>query len=304
MNLFFRVWSIFWNALKLDTSLRYQFFKYYSLTVLTILIGVGVSVGINSWREKFMQSIRDLNYVNFGWLILIFTGIAFIGVFTYAFQTYYQKKAEFSIRESLYNFLIIDIHESPAILKAQRLQEDTRYFSELVVFISTSLLDALLKLLSFSIVIFTVAPIWVILFILIYTIIGTYLSKRVSKPLVDLDYTQEQIEGKFRTNLAYAIDNKETLPPLDIIKLNWIQLATKLKQLALFQSSYNQLTNIIPFVVLSPLYFKTKTLDIGGLWKIADAMGVVLDSLAIVINRRENLTKLEAVTKRLEELNQ
>ena len=135
----------------------------------------------------------------------------------------------------------------------------------------------------------------------LYAVVGTILSKIVSKKLVNLEYQQQGKEADFRKKITYAVDNNSIFPTLDEIKINWRQLAHQNKLLQFFQSGFGQIGVILPYIMLIPLFLAKKIL-LGGLFQVAGAGNTVLDSLSVLVNSRQLLVELTMCTRRLKEM--
>ena len=131
---------------------------------------------------------------------------------------------------------------------------------------------------------------------LLYAVFGTVLAHLIGRPLIELNYLQQRYEADFRFNLVRVRENSEQIALLGgeraederlmvrfaNVVANWRAIMTRRKQLTFFTLSYTQVSNVFPFLVVSPLYFAGR-LALGGMMQTASAFTSVQTALSFII---------------------
>lgn len=289
------------KAFKLILPILSQKKLLTSLVFGSVLVMIGLDYLFNIWGGRWMTSLQQYDshsiMVNLG----LFTVLALVYVFVYGLSSYWTRFLEFSGREILFDKYKETWSLTNCTNPEQRLSEDCILFSQLSLSLLKALLNTIIKIPLFLYVLFSMASWWVASILLLYAIVGTILSRLVSKKLVELEINQQRVEAEFRKDITYAVDGRRKMPTLEFIKKNWASLATANKQLSWFVQFYDQLGVIVPYLLLLSLYMK-RVIDLGGLRRVCGAAQEVLTSLSLLVNSRDMLVQLQMVIIRLSEL--
>jgi putative ATP-binding cassette transporter len=183
-------------------------------TSLAFVIGA-TTVGqlqLNAWNEPFFNAIKNKDLPTFGFELIVFIIIASFVIVLNVLQTWLDQLMKISLREWISRDLLIQwLAPKRAFLLAnagpigsnpdQRIQEDTRRLTELTASLAIGFFQSTLLLLSFIGVlwllshgfVFHVAgrsfeiPGFMVWSALIYAVSGSWLSWRLSRPLMQLD---------------------------------------------------------------------------------------------------------------------
>jgi vitamin B12/bleomycin/antimicrobial peptide transport system ATP-binding/permease protein len=213
----------------------------------------------------------------------------------------------------------------------QRIAEDIRQFISSgtgtgILPIGLGLLSSVVTLGSFVIILWNLsagAPlhlfgtewmipgylVWAALF---YAMIGTVFTHLIGRSLIGLNFRQQRFEADFRFDLVRARENSEQIALLDgeaaererlmsrfaALMANWLRIMTRTKQLTFFTAGYSQVSNVFPYLVVSPAYF-FGSLPLGTLTQTADAFGNVQNALSFFITTYRNIAEWRAVIDRL-----
>jgi putative ATP-binding cassette transporter len=213
----------------------------------------------------------------------------------------------------------------------QRIAEDIRQFISSgtgtgILPIGLGLLSSVVTLGSFVIILWNLsagAPlrlfgtewaipgylVWAALF---YAMIGTVFTHLIGRSLIGLNFRQQRFEADFRFDLVRARENSEQIALLDgeaaererlmgrfaAVMANWMRIMTRTKQLTFFTAGYSQVSNVFPYLVVSPAYF-FGSLPLGTLTQTADAFGNVQSALSFFITTYRNIAEWRAVIDRL-----
>lgn len=145
-----------------------------------------------------------------------------------------------------------------------------------------------------------------------YAIIGSYLTHRIGRPLVALNFEQQRREANFRfaavdlrTHAEHVAlyrgehHQKNILGKLvDRFLENWYMIILRQKLLLWFTAGYNQISVLLPLVVALPNYFN-KVFKLGGLIQTLQAFRQVQDALSFFVNAYTSIAEWRAVTQRL-----
>jgi vitamin B12/bleomycin/antimicrobial peptide transport system ATP-binding/permease protein len=149
---------------------------------------------------------------------------------------------------------------------------------------------------------------------LLYAVAGTWLTNRIGRSLVRLNFDQQRYEADFRFNLVRFRENAEGVAlyhgeadelrsfrrRFSSIVSNWWGIMRQQKRLTWLTSGYAQAAIIFPVIVVAPRYFRG-TILLGGLMQTAAAFGQVQDSLSFIVSSYTDIASWRAVVERLVE---
>ena len=209
----------------------------------------------------------------------------------------------------------------------QRISEDLDQFTAHVMNLSVSFISSAISLASFLVILWGLSgpaeiPLgkWGTLHIhaylvwaaLLYAGVGTWVTIRIGRPLVPLNFARQRFEADFRFSLVRLRENAESVAfyggePVELgvfherfrgVFDNFWQIMKRQRRLGWFTSSYAQVAVIFPLVVVSPRYF-ARQIGWGGLMQVVNAFSYVQNSLSFFINAYPDIAALQAVTQRL-----
>ena len=210
----------------------------------------------------------------------------------------------------------------------QRIAEDIARFVDTTLSLSLGFLNALVTLVSFTALLWNLSgpltidgitiPGYMLWVALIYAIVGTWAVHKIGRPLIGLNFRQQQFEANFRFSLVRLRENAEGVALYggeaqeargfqrrfsDVVG-NWWGIMRRMLMINTFSSFYAQVAIIFPFVVALPLYL-TADGKLGILMQTASAFGQVQGALSWFINvyggafGSNSLTEWKAVVDRL-----
>jgi putative ATP-binding cassette transporter len=281
---------------------------YIGICSTLILIEVGLTLYLNSWRNDFWTSIEKHNIHDFWQLILVFTIVAFSLMIVSGYTGYLQSKASLAWREQL----VAGIANKDNLGKnidypEQRIADDTREYTNTGIGITLGALRAVVSVIAFSFMIIKIMP-WFFLFIpLITSGVSTVISKILGIRICNLNYVSQKLEAKFRDYLTVHRRDKthfDTADALEVFKPvteNYLTIFKWTKYLSYFQSAYFQANVIVPYLVIAPLYFALK-LSFGLFMQAAGALNSVADNLGYLVAVRSDLARWQSSRLRLQEI--
>lgn len=307
-------------------------------TILTLTFAhVYVLVLLNRWNNAFYTALQNYEtdrifseLLNFSWLAAIYIIVA-----VYAF--YLQQILALNWRRWLTDAYLDEwlkgkTYYSMQMFGAatdnpdQRISEDVKLFVEMTLQFSIGLLKAFSTLVSFVVILWQLSgpfefsvsghqyslPGYLVWVALAYSVIGTWLTHKVGRKLVGLNFIQQRFEADFRFSMMRLRENAESVAFYDgekqegtvfkkrfrLLLDNFWKIVQKQKQLVWLNSAYSQIAIIFPFVVCIPRYL-SKQITLGGLMQIATAFGRVQESLSYFVDMYSALAQWQAVVDRL-----
>lgn len=206
----------------------------------------------------------------------------------------------------------------------QRIQADVRGFIDTTMILSIRLLSQAATLVSFLVILWNLSrdftipfvpfqvPGMLVWFALTYAIVGTWLTHVIGKPLIQLDFKQEQVEANFRFSLARLREYTEQIALLkgeraerqrlegsfgDIIA-NFLKILSRRMKLTTFTAGYGQLSAVFPYALAAPSYFAGR-ISLGQFQQVAGAFAQVTSALSFFINSYTTLAAYKAIIDRL-----
>lgn len=147
---------------------------------------------------------------------------------------------------------------------------------------------------------------------LAYAIVGTWLTHKIGRPLVRLNFDQQRYEADFRFGLMHFRENAEGVAlyggegeekkilgsRFSSVVDNWWNIMRRQKSLTWFTSFYGQAAVLFPFLVGAPRFF-SGAIQLGGLIQISSAFGQVQTSLSWFVEAYTALAEWKATVDRL-----
>ncbi len=199
----------------------------------------------------------------------------------------------------------------------QRISEDINTFTGRSTHFSLLMLGSAMQLIAFSAVLWSLSKM-LVLFLAIYATVGTFLALYVfGSPLIQLNFWQLRREADFRFGLMRLRENAESIAfyrgepqeraqinqRFDAVYGNYWQLIRKQRALNLFQRGFNQLTLVVPSVILADSVLSGE-LEVGAAVQAAGAFAAVLTAVSLIVDNFESLSRFVAGIDRLHALSE
>ena len=311
-----------------------------AVIALELLI-VAINVMLNQWNNRFYNALQERNWDNFVWELLFFCALAAAFIVLAVYKLYLNQWLQirwrrWMTRQYLDRWLANANHYRMQLLgdaadnPDQRISEDINLFIDRTLTLTVGLLSAIVTLLSFIVILWTlsaaaplllfgtsfVIPGYLVWAALLYAMVGTALTHLVGWPLVGLNFRQQRFEADFRFNLVRVRENSEQIALLrgesdereqllnrfGRVVGNFMQIMLRTKKLTFLTASYTQVATIFPFIVISPAYF-AGTIQLGGLMQTASAFTSVQTALSFFVDAYRQLAEWRAVIARLDGFN-
>jgi vitamin B12/bleomycin/antimicrobial peptide transport system ATP-binding/permease protein len=309
-----------------------------------LLVVVGLTLGIvyinvllNQWNNTFYNALQNKDYAVFVHQLIRFAWLAGLYIATAVYQLYLTQMLQIRWRRWLTEHYLRAWLTDGAYYRMQlvagetdnpdqRIAEDVRLLIAGTLDLAIGGLRAVVTLVSFVAILWGLSgpltiplgrvsitlPGYMIWAALFYAIVGTWLTNRVGRPLVRLNFDQQRYEADFRFGLVRFRENSEGVAlyrgePDELrgfrerfgaVVQNWWGIMRQQKRLTGFTAGYAQAAIIFPFIVAAPRYFRGEIL-LGGLVQTATAFGQVQHALSFIVSSYTEIAAWRAVVERL-----
>ncbi|HVA13066.1 MAG TPA: ABC transporter ATP-binding protein/permease [Stellaceae bacterium] len=284
---------------------------------------VFINVRINFWNNDFYNTLQNLNEHGFFVQLGIFTLLAAAYIATSVYQTYLQQMLQIRWRRWLTRQYLHDWLEAKAYYRLQltgdgtdnpdqRISEDLNRFTDMTLGLTLGLLNSVVTLFSFLSILWVLSgpftiplgsfgaltiPGYMVWFALLYAIFGTWLTMKIGRPLIALNFAQQRYEADFRFSLVRLRENTEAvalyggearehgifIDRFTHVVDNFWGIMRRIKAIGWWTNFYGQFAIIFPYVVAAPRYF-AKQIQLGGLMQTASAFNSVQGSLSFIVS--------------------
>ncbi len=302
--------------------------------IILNLTMVGMSVILNFWHREFYNAIQTKNWQAFLELLFMyrrtpsglmpgFVELAAIWIAIAVYAVYLNQWLQirwrnWMTREFLAEWLSdrayyhISLATDTAAVGTdnpdQRIAEDLRDFTRSTLSLGLSLLSNVVSLFSFLTILWSLSgsitlfginiPGYMVWVALIYSVLGTWLTHLVGRPLAALNFRQQRVEADFRYALVRVRENVEGIAlyhgekeeqellyeRFSSVIGNWWAIMRRLRWLNALIAGYSQLASIFPIVVAAPRYF-FGTMELGDLMQTVGAFGQVQGAMSWIIDQ-------------------
>ncbi|OOG45401.1 ABC transporter ATP-binding protein/permease [Polaromonas sp. A23] len=323
--------------------------KARGLLLAIVLLNLGavyMLVLLNEWNRVFYDALQEKNQPVFWEQLGRFTYLAFAFIIIAVYRFYLTQLLEVRWRAWMtahylkrwladHAFYQMELaryasNEDKAATTPdnpdQRIQEDLNLFTTYTVSLSMGLLNAVVTLLSFVGILWSLSgpfaftlggtsfniPGFMVWMAVLYCTVGSVLTHYIGRPQIRLNFLQQRYEADFRHHLvrvreyseSIALDKGETVERVHLdtrfstVLGNYLTLIKKQKNLIWFTNFFGQAAVVFPFIVAAPRFF-SGAIQLGQLMQISSAFGRVQDSLSWFVDNYSSLAAWRATTDRL-----
>lgn len=204
----------------------------------------------------------------------------------------------------------------------QRISQDLADFTASTLGLGLDLISNLVTLVSFVTVLYFISgsikilgvtiPGYMLWLAIIYSVAGTWITHKIGRKLIRLNFNQQKVEADFRYSLIRVRDNPEAIALSggerdELITLrerfahvreNWWAIMRRTKLLGFFTNGFSTLSSIFPIAAASPRYF-AGLIQLGDLIQIGTVFGQVQGPLSWIVSSYTDLVTLRATISRL-----
>jgi putative ATP-binding cassette transporter len=334
-SLFKDVWSL--SAPYFRSADRKVAWLLLAVIVGMSLFDVYLSVLFNEWNNDFYNSLQNTNKEAFYDALFKFSWLAALFIINAVYRLYLNQMLQIRWRRwmtgqyldkwlSRQSYYRLQVAGNPADNPDQRITEDINQFISLTLDLTLGLLSSVVTLFSFLFILWTLSgdfsfskggyaftiPGYMVWFALGYAVAGTWITSKLGRPLISLNFDQQKYEADFRFSLIRLRENAESVAfyhgelqekqgfvtRFSRVFDNYWQIMKRQKTLTWFTSGYYQIAIIFPYVVAAPRYF-AEQIKLGGLMQTASAFGQVQGALSYIIGAYTSIATWKSVIARL-----
>ena len=291
--------------------------------LFNIWFGVQVSVVVNAWYDPFYDLIQKMLSTGGGDVSQLYAGImtflyiAMVYVTIAVLNLFFVSHYVFRWRTAMNDYYTQNWDQLRQIEGAsQRIQEDTMRFARTMEGLGVSLVEAMMTLLAFLPVLFSLSshvqqlpivgamPHALVWAAVSWAVLGTAVLMLVGYKLPGLEFNNQMVEAAYRKELVYGEDNPERADPLTLqelfskVRFNYFRLYFHYAYFNLVRIWYMQLDNIYGLFVLFPS-IAAGAITLGLMMQIANVFGKVRESFQYLIASWPTIIELLSIYKRL-----
>ena len=341
-----RVWAL--SAPYFQSEDKWKARGMLAAIVVLNLAAVYMLVLLNDWNRVFYDALQNKDAPVFWTQLGRFTYLAFSFIIIAVYRFYLTQLLELRWRawmtthtlqrwlsgQAFYRLELARYtasangpdNQQAADNPDQRIQEDINLFTSYTVSLSMGLLNAVVTLLSFVGILWTLSgllaftvggmaftiPGYMLWVAVIYCGVGSVLTHYIGRPQIALNFRQQKVEADFRHHMvrvreyseSIALDKGEAVERSQLdtrfsaVLVNYLKLIKKQKNLIWFTNFFGQSANVFPFIVAAPRFF-SGAIQLGQLMQISSAFGRVQDSLSWLVDNYSTVAAWRATTDRL-----
>jgi len=196
----------------------------------------------------------------------------------------------------------------------QRITEDVRTFVAMTISLFLMALNGTLTIIAFSGVLWSISR-TLFLVGIVYAVLGSLFTMFLGRRLIALNYAQADREADFRTALIEVRENAEGIAlhrrerqlelqlndDLSAVVQNAKRIIAVNRNLGFFSTGYNYLIQIIPALVVAPLFIRGDV-EFGVITQSAMAFTLLLGAFSLIITQFQAISSYGAVLARLNAL--
>lgn len=290
--------------------------------LIFLLLAINGLNVVNSYVNRdFMTAIEDRNRAEFIRMALVYIGVFAAStlvstIYTYAEQSLGLLWREWATRLTIFGYANHRVYyriktKGKIGNPDQRITDDIRSYSTATLSFVLILLNASLTVVAFSGVMWSISPLLFVVSIL-YAAAGSFLTFVIGRRLVRLNYDQLDKEANLRASLIYLRGNAESvaisrreghliqlsLKNLGDLAANFRRIIAVNRNLNFSSTGYNWLIQIIPALVIAPLFIGGKV-KFGVITQSAIAFTQLLGAFSIIVTQFQSISSYTAVVARL-----
>jgi vitamin B12/bleomycin/antimicrobial peptide transport system ATP-binding/permease protein len=312
----------------------------WALLGLIIAINLGnvyVGIQMNEWNRGFYNALQVFDSSELLRQLGYFSMIASSGVILTVYALYFNQMLQIRWRrwltEKYLNAWLANRAYYQIQLKSaidnpdQRISEDVQLFTTQACTLGLGLFTSIVGMASFLVILWGLSgpaaiplgkfgtiyiPGYLVWAALLYAGLATWITTKIGRALVPLNFRKQRFEGDFRFSLVRVRENAESVASyggerveFSVFKERFHNVADNFRRimkrqmrLGWFTSGYAQVALIFPYLVVSPRYF-AKQMPLGGLMQVVNAFCYVHDRLSYIITAYSDIVAWLAVTERL-----
>lgn len=306
---------------------------WLAIIILMTLFAVRMNVLFSFWYNGFYSALQSLDEKAFFFMLVVFAALATIHVMRALLNFYLNQALLIRWRTWLTNVLIERWLNQQGYYRNQyvaertdnpdqRIQEDVNSFVNNSLTLSMGLLNAMVSLFAFTIILWNLSgslvlfdweiPRAMVFMVYLYVIVATLFAIKIGRPLIRLNFLNEQFNANFRyalmrlreygESIAFyrgeAVERGNLLTRFTQVISNMWAIVFRSLKFQGFNLAVSQTAVIFPFLVQAPRLF-SKQITLGDVMQTVDAFRHVQDALSFFRSSYDDFTAYRAVLNRL-----
>ncbi|MEL7084533.1 MAG: ABC transporter ATP-binding protein/permease, partial [Cyanobacteria bacterium J06597_1] len=307
------------NGLNVSLSFIFRFLD----TTLTLFTGDPELRSAEAAAAEQIQAMHQEQFWSFLWFYGLILVVAVPILVTYSFV---RRQLRLRWREWLTQHFLVRYFDRRSYYELdsnasnteidnpdQRISEDTNHFVSQTLFLILDVLDSILKLLSFTAILYRISA-QLSYGLGTYALIGTVIITLISARLIKINFEQLRLEGNFRYGLVHVRDNAEAIAFYQGEAPEYSQVSSRLSAaiknanlLIIWESlvsainrSYNLFARLLPYAFVAPMFF-AGDVDFGTIGQANFSFFQVFGALSLIADQIELLARFAASIDRLGE---
>lgn len=301
--------------------------------IMLSLFTVRMNVLFSFWYNGFYTAMQKLDAVAFWHMLVVFSILAGIYVLGSLISFYARQSFAIHWRQWLTDQLMADwlahqaYHRSQFVQTHadnpdQRIQQDINSLVSSALSLSMGLLHAVVSLFAFTAILWSLSssltvfavhiPRAMVFLVYGYVLIATVFAVKLGRPLIKLNFFNEQLNANFRyalirvreygESIAFyggeAVEGKNLTVRFQLVISNmWANVVRSLKFQG-FNLTISQIAVVFPFIVQAPRLL-SKQITLGDMIQTAQSFGQVQDALSFFRTSYDDFASFCAVLERL-----
>ena len=316
------IFALFWQFKSNNPWQRWSVWGS-AFILFNIWFGVQVSLVVNAWYNPFYDLIQKMLSNGGGDVMLLYSGVmtflyvAMVYVTTAVLNIFFVNHYVFRWRTAMNDYYTANWGKLRQIEGAsQRIQEDTMRFARTLEGLGVSLIEALMTLLAFLPVLFSLSshvkalpivgeiPHALMWAAVTWSVAGTVILMAVGYKLPGLEFNNQKVEAAYRKELVYGEDHAERADPATLkelfskVRFNYFRLYFHYTYFNMVRIWYMQLDNLYGLFLLFPS-IAAGAITLGLMMQISNVFGKVRESFQYLIASWPTIIELLSIYKRL-----
>jgi putative ATP-binding cassette transporter len=318
------LWKRFWQIARLYwfSDERRSARGVLALLLILLFLFTALNVVLNFVGRDFMTALAEKNLPAFNKNLLLYLGVFVVATPVSVFYSFVRKHLGINWRLWLTNHFLGRYFQNRAYYRInddksidnpdQRISQDISSFTMSSLGFLSILFFSLVQLISFIGILWSIS-ITLVLVLLAYAFIGTFVTLFFGKRLINLNFQQLRKEADLRYGLVHVRDNAESIAFFRGEEREKGQVKQRLlaaignlrfligweRNLEFFTKGYEYVILILPIVVMAPMYF-AGDIKFGVVTQAEGAFIQVLSALSVIVMQFEQLSNFVAGITRLE----
>jgi putative ATP-binding cassette transporter len=319
-----RAWSRFVRVSKpyfITPDVRRQALGLLTALFALLLTVSGLNVAISYVGRYFMTALADRVPHDVWVYALMYLGVFAASAAAGAFAKFFELLLGLRWREWLTRRFVGQYLASQAYFRLntraevdnpdERIQEDLRLFTSTALSFLVMTANSVITVVAFVGVLWSITP-WLVAAGVFYPLLGTCLIVFMGRRLVALNNLQLKKEADFRFELVRVRTQAESVAlaqseskeearldgRLGILVANYRSIISVLRNLELVRGGYNYLDQLIPVLIVAPLYLRGEV-EFGVVTQAAMVFSQIFNAFSLIAEKFQDLSTFAAVVGRV-----